>query len=729
MLVPCQMCPKSPRTSGSVDALVVGQEHRDQPGVRGALHVVLPAQRVEPGAGAAHVAAEQRERDQAARVVSAVDVLADAHAPEDHRRPGAREGAGDVADHVGLDATERGHLLRREALDVVAELEEALGEALDVLPVVELLLHDHIHDGVQQRHVGAGAKLQPVGRVALQADPARVDGDQLAAALGELLEVGRRDRMVFDRVGADHDCDLGVLDLVEGGGNRARADVLHQRRDARGVAEPGAVVDVVVLEALTDQFLEEIGLLVGALGAAEARHRLAAVVGAQLREPAGGAVERLLPARLAEMRPGIRRIDVQPLFRGVLAADERLFQPVRVHDVVEAEPALDAEPVLVRRPVHAVHPSDLVAADLVGDLAAHPAIRADRLHLAVEGGAVAALRLVEHARLHQRAGRAGLHALAAGDAGGDAHRVGEIENDLGVEAAVAHADHVVHLHLAAGADAEVAVDAGVEVDPHRHVAGVEQRHLGARPRREATGRDALRRGHVPEMARAVVRFLAGGLVGEQELDHHGARLDGALACRAHYHPLRGRTDARGGEHPLALDLDHAGAAVAVRAVAGRVLVAEMRDACALAARHLPDGLAGGGRDLAAVEREGDRLRHGRSSGPILDHRGSEGERARLRWLAGVGLGGASPHAPGAPRSAPPTRRAPAGRPASPARHAGSRDTRAHIRARSAPRRAGPARCAIQRPSTASSARATLLHCASTQARSAPPAGAADPHRP
>ncbi len=99
--------------------------------------------------------------------------------------------------------------------------------------------------------------------------------------------------------------------------------------------------------------------------------------------------------------------------------------------------------------------------------------------------AVAVLAVVELGRLHQRAGGAGLHAFAAGDAGGGAHRVGHVEDDLGVVAAARHADHVVDLHLAAGADAEVAVDAGVEVDAHGDVAGVEERDAVGLERRES----------------------------------------------------------------------------------------------------------------------------------------------------------------------------------------------------------------------------------------------------
>ena len=51
-------------------------------------------------------------------------------------------------------------------------------------------------------------------------------------------------------------------------------------------------------------------------------------------------------------------------------------------------------------------------------------------------------------------------------------------------AAAGHADHVVDLHFAAGADAEIALDAGVEIDRHRGMAAVGRRasaRSGKRP--------------------------------------------------------------------------------------------------------------------------------------------------------------------------------------------------------------------------------------------------------
>src|SRR3954452_14216356 len=130
--------------------------------------------------------------------------------------------------------------------------------------------------------------------------------------------------------------------------------------------------------------------------------------------------------------------------------------------VVEAEAAFDAEPVLVRRPVAALDRNDAVVLDLIGELAPDAAVRADAVDLALRRVRDREhARLVDEALLHQRAGRAGLHALAAGDAGRRAHRVVEIENDLFQVPPRGHADDVVDLDLAAGPDAEIAVDAGV----------------------------------------------------------------------------------------------------------------------------------------------------------------------------------------------------------------------------------------------------------------------------
>src|SRR3546814_4357918 len=85
---------------------------------------------------------------------------------------------------------------------------------------------------------------------------------------------------------------------------------------------------------------------------------------------------------------------------------------------------------------------------------------------------------------------------------------------------------------------------------------------------------------------------------------------GALAGALHHHALARRADAGRGQHALALDLHHAGAAVAVGAIARLRLVAEMRDLRPGARGGLPDGLARLRLDVLPVQREADGFRLG-----------------------------------------------------------------------------------------------------------------------
>src|SRR5690606_17480274 len=114
---------------------------------------------------------------------------------------------------------------------------------------------------------------------------------------------------------------------------------------------------------------------------------------------------------------------------GVGATDQRLGQAVRVVGVIETVATLHAQTLLVGRTVTTLDVEDLVVLDVVGQLTADAAERADRVDLLVRHG---------HghvARGHQRAGRTGLHALAAGHAGGRAHGIVHVEHDLGVRTA------------------------------------------------------------------------------------------------------------------------------------------------------------------------------------------------------------------------------------------------------------------------------------------------------
>ena len=306
------------------------------------------------------------------------------------------------------------------------------------------------------------------------------------------------------------------------------------------------------------------------------------------------------------MGEGVGGVDIRIDGLGrVVEADQRLHQAVRMGDIVEAEAALDAKAVLVRRAVASVDIEDLLVADVVGDLTADAAIGADAVDLPV-GLGVSDARFVHHRCRHQGAGGAGLDAFAAGDTGALSHGIVEIENDLRCGTAPGHADHVVDLDLAAGADAEITVDAGIEMHRHGGMAEIGRRR---RARRKAALRHLHASGPVPKHRIRVVGAIALRLIGEQQLHHHAPRGACPLRSAQDLHVRCRGADARRGEHALALDLDHAGAAVAVGAIARIGRIAEMGYLDPLALGDLPDGLSVPGLDLPTVEGEFYRAHH------------------------------------------------------------------------------------------------------------------------
>ena len=57
------------------------------------------------------------------------------------------------------------------------------------------------------------------------------------------------------------------------------------------------------------------------------------------------------------------------------------------------------------------------------------------------------------------------------------HRVIHIKDDFGIMATPGHADHIIDLDLPACPDTEIAVNAGIQIDPHRHMAVIQKWHM------------------------------------------------------------------------------------------------------------------------------------------------------------------------------------------------------------------------------------------------------------
>ena len=104
----------------------------------------------------------------------------------------------------------------------------------------------------------------------------------------------------------------------------------------------------------------------------------------------------------------------------------------------------------------------------------------------------------------------------------------------------------------------------------------------------------------------LVPLVAGvGHVRQQHLQHHLLALEGTLAGGLHLHARRSAAAAAGCQGAFALDLDHAGAAVAISPQA--VLVAEVRNIDAVPLRGFENGFALKGMNGDLVQCEADGL--------------------------------------------------------------------------------------------------------------------------
>ena len=572
---------------------------------------------MQPGAGLADVPGDRAHGDQAARVVGARRVLGDAHAPEDD--PGARLAPQprDLADRRRVDTADLRGALGRVLLDELGQLAE-VGDAVADERAVDEPARDHlVQHAVVEGDVGARLDLAEDVRVVGDPFAPGVDHDQLRAAAAGLLEERGGHGVVGRRVRPREDRHVGVDDVAVGRRHGARADALEQRGHAGGVAQAGAVVDVVGAEAGPDQLLEEVGLLVGALRRSEAGDRAGTVAVVDRLEPGGGEIECLVPGRLAEVRHDLVVVDDAPgaLAPAALALDVGRERGLRIRDpdqrrgqalfgggVVPAIAALDAQPALIAGLVAALGERDRAAllVDVVGQRAAHPAVRADgvdRLELLARADRDVMDRLVD-----QRTGRARGDALAARHARRLAHRVVQVERDARRVALPGAADDVVALDVVARADAAVAEDAGVVVDADHRVRVVQPAPARLRQPLGVAGVVAAREVEQEVVPGGRLFGVLVGLVGHQQLGQHRALPLDLGAAGGDLHAVLARAHARGREHPAA-DVDGAHAADADRVVA--FVVAQDRDLDAGLLGRREDRRAVRDRHFDAVDRAGD----------------------------------------------------------------------------------------------------------------------------
>ena len=199
---------------------------------------------------------------------------------------------------------------------------------------MEVLLDDPVHDRVDQGDVRRGVVADVLVGQTRRGRVARVADDDLLAGLLRLEDPACCERVRLDAVRADHEDDVGVLDILEGVRRGAGAEREREPRDGRSVADTRAVVDVVGLEGHPREFLHDVALFVRSPARDLEAEGVRPVLVADLRELRGDEIISLVPGSLDEL---------------AVLLDEGLCQTVGALDELPAGCSLGAEFALVDR--------------------------------------------------------------------------------------------------------------------------------------------------------------------------------------------------------------------------------------------------------------------------------------------------------------------------------------------------------------------------------------------
>ncbi len=228
-------------------------------------------------------------------------VLREPHRPERRRARPARIADGGAADQVGRDPRDLRRQLRGVGAHRLADGVEVMRPRRDEGAVLEPLGEHMVQHRVQQGDIGPRDHLQVDVGAGRELDPPRVGDDELRPALQGPLDRRPEDRVALRGVRPEEEDHLGLLlYLAHRPRGRAGGQGALHRAHRGGVAETGAVINVVGAEPRAEELLEDVVLLVGALGALEDRERAAAMRVVEPAQLLGGEIERFLPGGFAE---------------------------------------------------------------------------------------------------------------------------------------------------------------------------------------------------------------------------------------------------------------------------------------------------------------------------------------------------------------------------------------------------------------------------------------------
>ena len=412
--------------------------------VRGALHVVLPAERVHSATRPADVAGEQRQIRDAHDRVRALRVLGDAEAVEDHRRTARRiEPRGD-ADIACVDTATAGDAFGEVLGDEVRVLVEAGDAARQELAIDKCLVDDRGRDRVQQQDIRAGLGAQMHVGALGELDTARIDDDQRGASPQRLFDPGTDDGVVLGGVRPAHHDRVGVLDVGERARRRSRAERESQPGSTRRVTDARATVDIVRAEHEPGELLKHVIVLVRRARGTEDTDRGGSRSFERVAKAVGDLRDRLAPRRRAP---------------AVVVTHERRHHTVgRMYESVPVSP-LDARVAEVHRCVRRRDRGhDVLVTRADHELATHAAIWACRTR------PTGRPTKVDDRPVLERAGRTRIDARAARHTRAFDERVRAAGHDACIRSASGDLPGELSLHLVADSNAPEAIDATVHVD-------------------------------------------------------------------------------------------------------------------------------------------------------------------------------------------------------------------------------------------------------------------------
>lgn len=234
-----------------------------------------------------------------------------------------------------------------------------------------------------------------------EADGTRVGDDQFGSVQHAVEQSGPDHRVSLDGIGPDHQQAVGPLDVVEAVGAAGEPEGCREAGGGGGVAEPGAVVDVVGADDHPHELLDEVVVLVGGAGRGDRRHGIRASHVDGRTQSSGDVGQGLVPA---------------DRFQGAVAPQQGLGEPFRGRAESVGEAALRAGVSVVDWAVPGgQHCRDLAVLGDHVEGAAHAAVAAGGARPGRRGpdpGGEAARR----SRLDDRSRGTGVDTAAAGHA-------------------------------------------------------------------------------------------------------------------------------------------------------------------------------------------------------------------------------------------------------------------------------------------------------------------------